>query len=179
MASKTLNQWIIAAAVACCMVLVFYQQLVKPAPQPGVGTAIGQKAPSFALEDLTSQTYTLESLRGKPAVINFWASWCGPCIEEAPSFVKLEQKHGSDLHIIAINLTTLDTTDKVQSFVQKYGYRFPVLLDKTGEAAAAYNIQPIPSTFFLNKDGVIVDGALGAIDPLTLEQKALALLSKP
>ncbi|NEW04868.1 TlpA family protein disulfide reductase [Paenibacillus sp. SYP-B3998] len=162
-----------------CIGLVFYQHPSpsKSTSQPGEGVDIGLKAPDFTLEGLDSQTYRLASFRGKPTIVNFWASWCGPCVDEAPSFAKLHEAYGSQVNIVAINLTTLDSLENVQAFVQRYHFRFPILLDTAGDTAAKYRIQPIPSTFFLDKNGVIVDGMLGALDAQTLKQKTDELLT--
>ncbi|MEW9701459.1 TlpA family protein disulfide reductase [Paenibacillus sp. SI8] len=175
---KKTTQWAILAAILICLGFVFYQHpsASKSALPPGEGVEIGLKAPGFALEGLDGQTYSLASFQGKPTIVNFWASWCGPCVDEAPNFAKLYETHGSDIHIVAVNLTTLDSLEKVQAFVQRYNFRFPVVLDKTGETAANYRIQPIPSTFFLDKNGVIVDAMLGALDAQTLDQKTKDLL---
>jgi cytochrome c biogenesis protein CcmG/thiol:disulfide interchange protein DsbE len=132
---------------------------------------IGYQAPAFELTGLDNKTYSLKTLEGKPVVINFWASWCTPCRQEAPEFVKFYDKYHGKLEIYAINLTQNDRYEDVVDFVNDFKFIFPVLLDKKGLAANKYGIQAIPTTFFVNREGVIVDKIIGVADPATLEQK--------
>lgn len=137
---------------------------------------IGFLAPSFSLKGLDGQIHELKQYRGKPIVLNFWASWCGPCIEEAPNFVKLYSKYGQDVQIVAINLTSSDNIKSVKEFVKENGFVFPVLLDQDGTTAKSYNIRPIPTTFFIDSKGEIVDGVYGGLTWPDLESRTKQLL---
>lgn len=138
---------------------------VKELPQ------IGYKAPSFKLKGLDGKDYSLEQIKGKPLVVNFWTSWCPPCKQEAPELVKLYNQHRSKLEVYAANLTSQDSLEDVQAFVNEYGFSFPVLLDQEGTVGQRYQLQGIPTTVFINKEGLIVDRVVGYSGPEILSQK--------
>jgi cytochrome c biogenesis protein CcmG, thiol:disulfide interchange protein DsbE len=138
---------------------------------------VGSHAPAFELTALDTKSYSLKSTQGKPVILNFWASWCGPCKLEAPELVSVYEKYQGKVNIYAIDLTKNDSVQDVAAFAQKNKYPFPVLLDKEGEVANKYQVQAIPTSFFLNKDGVIVDQVLGLVDPKTLDEKFKKLLN--
>ncbi|OME78732.1 thiol:disulfide interchange protein [Paenibacillus sp. FSL A5-0031] len=132
---------------------------------------VGYHAPRFSLSSLYGQTYSLESLEGKPVLINFWASWCEPCKTEAPELVKLYETYKDKIEIYAINVTASDTFEGAKSFAEEYGFSFPVLMDEQAETAKKFAIQPIPTTFFVNREGVIVDIVVGPLNKELLENK--------
>lgn len=130
---------------------------------------VGFKAPPFELPALNSdQLYTLESA-GKPLVVNFWASWCGPCELEAPDLAALYEKYQDQVEFYAINLTDSDTLAKAEEFVEKYQFTFPVLLDQKGEASTAYRILAVPTTYFIDQNGVIIHKHFGLATKAELE----------
>lgn len=139
--------------------------LLKTAPQ------VGFRAPDFQLTGLDGKKYSLDGMRGKPLVINFWASWCPPCRLEAPELVKLYNQYQGRLEILAINLTFQDSLEDMRAFVDESGVTFPVLLDKEGAVTKAYQIQGIPTAFFVNKEGVIIDRVVGYSGPDLLASK--------
>ena len=118
------------------------------------------KRPSFALQGLDSQTYSTDQIK-KPLVVNFWASWCGPCKIEAPELVNLYKQYQDQVEIYAVNLTTSDSESGASAFAQEYGFDFPVLLDKDGKVGKLYNVAAIPTTYFISSDGIIVDRIIG------------------
>ncbi|WP_239616046.1 TlpA family protein disulfide reductase [Cohnella mopanensis] len=185
------RNWIIVAAVALLTGFVLLQQLDDNSKGAQAGSSalaadptsdipekpqIGYTAPSFSLTGLDGKIYDLKNLRGKPVVLNFWASWCGPCKEEAPSFVKLNKQYGNRLQIVAINLTATDSVQSAREFAQNYGFTFPVLFDPDGKTGASYEIRPIPTTLFIDSQGIITDGVLGALTWDDLQTRALALI---
>ncbi len=141
--------------------------------------AIGYPAPGFSLTGLDGGTYSLEALKGRPVVLNFWASWCGPCRDEAPLFAKLHDRYGEQLSILAVNLTAADSEQEARKFARDFGFNFPVPLDSEGAVAAKYKIRPIPTTIFVDSRGMISDGVLGALDWELLRERALRLLEAP
>jgi len=147
--------------------------------EPPEKPAVGYAAPSFSLTGLDGKRYELRAYRGKPVVLNFWASWCGPCRDEAPSFVKLDKLYGDRLQIIAVNLTASDSAESAREFALEYGFTFPVVLDPEGKTGESYKIRPIPTTLFIDSRGVIADGMLGALAWPDLERRAAALLRAP
>ena len=120
-------------------------------------------APDFQLSDLEGRTVSLSDFRGKPVLLNFWATWCGPCRAEMP-FIQdvFEDKRFSEkgLVIVAVNLG--ESRSKVVQFMEDYGLSFDVLLDTSRNVGQAYNIRGIPTTFFIDKDGIIKDIKIGA-----------------
>jgi cytochrome c biogenesis protein CcmG/thiol:disulfide interchange protein DsbE len=133
----------------------------------------GFTAPGFTLADFNGKEYILSQNNEKPVVVNFWASWCGPCRLEAPELVKLYAAYKDRVEIYAVNLTTQDRVDEAKAFAEEYGFEFPVLLDKDikDPVANRYRIQAIPTTFFIDKNGLIVDKVIGLASPQTLADK--------
>lgn len=120
-------------------------------------------APDFKLMDLSGKEVSLSDLKGKRVFINFWATWCPPCKGEMPELEKLYQEtKSSDLVIIAVDLGEDKVT--VQKFIEKNKYNFTVLLDAKNEAASLYGIRSIPTSYFIDKDGYIVNGKIGAMN---------------
>lgn len=139
---------------------------------------IGYKAPRLTLQALDGKTYSLDQLGGKPVILNFWASWCGPCRAEAPELVRLYEQFKGKIEIYAINVTASDTIEDAKAFADEFGFTFPVLLDEQAEVARRYGIRPIPTTFFVNADGIIMGQVIGLVDSQSLEEKFKQLLRK-
>ncbi|OUM90832.1 MAG: hypothetical protein BAA01_07630 [Bacillus thermozeamaize] len=126
------------------------------------GPAVGSQAPDFTLQGMDGQTYPLRELRGqKPVVVNFWASWCPPCELEAPDLVYLYGKYKEQIEIFAVNLTNQDTIEGARAFAQRHGFAFPVLLDQKGSVARDYQVLSIPTSYFIDKDGIIRHKLIG------------------
>ena len=125
------------------------------------GPEIGKLAPDFELSNLDGQVVSLSDFRGKPVLLNFWATWCGPCRFEMPFIQKMyEELSGEGLVILAVNLQ--ENPARVKKFVENLGFTFPVLLATNQEVSLAYNIRYIPTTFFVDKNGIIQDIKMGA-----------------
>lgn len=114
-------------------------------------------APHFALEGLDGQTYTIDGPRDKHVLINFWASWCGPCHEEAPDLNKLYEKHSDRLDIYAVNVTEWDTVPDAIKFVEEYDFQFPVLLDEDNVVTPLYKVRSYPTNLLVDPNGVVVE----------------------
>jgi cytochrome c biogenesis protein CcmG, thiol:disulfide interchange protein DsbE len=137
---------------------------------------VGRAAPPFSLPALGgAQGLSLQDLRGRPAVINFWATWCAPCVQEHPVLVRgaAERK---DVQFVGIVFD--DKPDAVQRFLRMRGSAYPNLLDESGSVAIAYGIQGVPETFFLNAEGTVVAKYGLPLDERTLDHY-LALASAP
>lgn len=130
-----------------------------------------QAAPDFLVYDSLGNEVRLSDFSGKPVVLNFWASWCGPCKSEMPGFDNLYQKYGDSIEFIMVNLTDgmQETQEKAESFIHDAGYTFPVYFDSDSNAAYTYGISSIPTTFLINVDGEIEAYAMGAISEEALE----------
>jgi len=127
------------------------------------GTEVGNMAPDFRVETLDGQEVRLSDFRGKRVVLNFWATWCGPCREEMPDIQRLFED--KDVIVLAVNLTySEDSAKKVSEFVREYELTFPILLDENASVSQLYRIQPIPTTYMLDSNGKIQYKAFGAMN---------------
>lgn len=123
------------------------------------------KAMDFKLKDLNGKEVSLSDYKGKKVLLNFWATWCSPCKAEMPEMEALyQQTKDSDLVILAVNLD--EDKDTVQKFISSNKYNFPVLLDTENIVASKYQIVSIPTSFFIDKEGNIVDKHIG---PMTIK----------
>ncbi len=126
--------------------------------------APGKLAPAFELENLAGEPVSLADYRGRPVMLNFWASGCGPCQMEMPVFEWLarnEDWQAEDIVILAVNQG--ESPALVSQFVAVFGITFPVLLDKNYAVSIAYNVRFLPTTYFIDKDGIIREIKIGAI----------------
>ncbi|NIM94935.1 MAG: redoxin domain-containing protein [Anaerolineales bacterium] len=122
----------------------------------------GFSAPDFTLELLDGGEVTLSDLRGKVVVINLWASWCPPCKAEMPALQQVyEQNQERGLEVLAINTTYQDSEGDASSFVEEFGLTFPIPLDRSGQVARQYQLRALPSTFFVDRIGVIRQVIIG------------------
>jgi len=129
-------------------------------------------AADFTVFDKAGNSVLLSDYIGKPIVLNFWASWCGPCQSEMPDFNEKYLEIGEDVHFLMVNMTDgkRQTIETASAFIDKNAYGFPIFYDTTGEAAAAYNAYSLPTTYFIDAYGHVIAQAIGAIDMATLEQ---------
>jgi len=122
---------------------------------------VGKLAPNFELNTLDGQSVALSQLKGTPVLVNFWATWCGPCTYEMPFLQQVyEDWPEEELVLLAINIQ--EGSSKVSQFMQSQGFSFPVLLDSQAAVAQQYSVMGIPSTFFIDSDGVIQEIKVGA-----------------
>lgn len=124
------------------------------------GLEVGSTPPSLALETLSGNIFDQEMIKDKKVIINFWASWCGPCRLEMPDMARLAEENPDDLVVVAVNLK--EDNDSVEAFVEELGMQdFHVLLDRTGELSEQFQILALPTTYFLNTDGTIAYKHIG------------------
>ncbi|WP_188455607.1 redoxin domain-containing protein [Virgibacillus oceani] len=120
------------------------------------GIEPGNLAPDFELETLAGDTVKLSDLQGKKVILNFWATWCPPCKVEMPEMQRFYEEYKDEVEILAVNLTGSEKNEKnVSSFIEQYDYTYPILLDKDSEVSDAYEIAPIPTTYFIGTNGKI------------------------
>lgn len=129
-------------------------------------------APDFQVYDKDGNGVHLSDFFGKPIVLNFWASWCGPCQSEMPDFNEKYAELGGDVHFVMVNMTDggRETVETASAFIEKNGYDFPVLFDTKSEAAMTYGAYSLPTSFFINAEGHVIAQAVGAIDAATLQR---------
>lgn len=140
-----------------------------PAPE------IDKLAPDFELDTLDGQTLVLSQLKGKPVLVNFWATWCAPCRYEMPFLQQIhEENPGDELVMLVVNVG--ESSSDVSQFMQSQGFSFTVLLDSQAAVAQQYNVIGIPTTFFIDSDGVIQEIKVGSFRSHTEIESVLGLL---
>ena len=166
------------------------EQLTEQAPQAsepvsdnsaGSGESEPEKvlAPDFTVFDLEGNAVHLSDFMGKPIILNFWASWCGPCKIEMPDFHEKYLEVGNDIHFLMINMTdgSRETVDSASKFIADQEYTFPVFYDTESDASAAYGVYSLPTTFFIDAEGYAIAQATGAINMKILD-KGIEMISQ-
>ena len=145
----------------------------------GGGGEGANSAPDFRVSDGDGHDVRLSDFSGKPTVLNFWASWCPPCKSEMPDFEEAFKTYGAQVNFVMVNLTDgyYETVTGARKFISTAGYTFPVYFDIYGEAAAAYSIEAIPQTYFIDSNGKITHFTTGMISKSALTEKIETILS--
>jgi thiol-disulfide isomerase/thioredoxin len=139
------------------------------APKPGF------LAPAFELIGMDGKTYTVGGKRDKPLMLNFWASWCGPCELEAPDLKNVYEKYKDDFDLYGINTTDKDNLADAVKFAKQYKLPFPVLFDKDGSVADQFHFSVIPTSFLIDRNGIVVE-VIHVLSPKELERKIKTLI---
>ena len=129
-------------------------------PAVKIGTRIGFTAPDFTLPTTDNKEFKLSDYRGKPVILNFWASWCGPCRYEVPAFKSFYDKYKDEgVSIIAVN--TQDNPDSALAYAKSDGLKFTVPVDPQGKVSGLYNVRGLPTTYFIDENGIITSIKIG------------------
>ena len=130
------------------------------APGAPAAAEVGKPAPGFTLKDTTGKSWRLGGLKGSLVFVNFWATWCPPCLAEMPSMEGLHRElAGQPFHMLTILYS--DDPGAAASFAGQNGYTFPILIDPDGEVAKAYGLTGVPETFIVDPEGVLKEKFIG------------------
>ena len=180
--------WVLAFAVIIVGASVLYNRLsgevelggIATAPQASehTGEAVSETeaqpslAPDFTVYDLEGNPVKLSDFRGKPVILNFWATWCGYCKMEMPDFDEKYKQYGEDVHFLMVNVTdgNQETVETASAFVAQEGYSFPVYYDTTLEAAMSYPTSGLPVTFIIDAEGAVVAWQQGMMSAENLQK---------
>ena len=181
---RTSNRWFWIATIGVVLLLgigwiVYSRALVSGSTttagnqttdlQPAA--AAGHPAPDFELSSPDGEIYRLSDFKGQPVILNFWATWCGPCRAEFPEFQEASIDNADSLVIIGINNTTADQADQVPDFLEEFGITFPIVLDETGETVKTYRIIGLPTTVFVDSNGIVNEVFTGPLNKAYIESK--------
>lgn len=165
--------WVFSFALLICLLGLVGWGLVKVRNGP---VEVGM-APDFTLTTFEGEAITLSELRGNVVVINFWASWCPPCREEAPYFEQTWRKY-KDRGAIFIGIDYVDTEPEALAYIDEFDITYPNGPDIATRISQAYNIQGVPETFFVAKNGELRGNHIGPLYPPTLDEKIEMLLAE-
>lgn len=124
---------------------------------------LGEPAPGFQLLGLEGEMIRLGDFRGRPVLVNFWATWCVPCRKETPDLVALQAEWGDTVQILGVNYS--EPADVARDFVEAFSINYPTPLDSYGEVTGSYKLRGLPETYFLDQNGIIRDHRIGQLDP--------------
>ena len=159
---------IVGTVITAALVAVLYFALGKD-PQAIDSPLVGRAAPDFTLKAVGSgESINIAQYRGKPVVLNFWATWCRPCWEEHPVLTQNAQLMGDRVQFVGVVFQ--DDEKKITNFLQQRGWAYPTLVDDRGKTAIAYGVGGVPETFFLDKQGTIVAKYTGPMSTETLQE---------
>ena len=175
---------VLSIAVVIAGAWVLYGKLSTQVQIPGEITTPGETeetlpmAPDFTFYDLEGNSHALSDFRGKPVILNFWASWCGPCKAEMPEFQTAFDTYGEQIQFLIVNLTDggQETVKSASAYITEKGYTFPVYYDTDLAGANAYGVYAVPVTYFIDEDGGLVTQTAGMLTGETLQRGIDALL---
>jgi cytochrome c biogenesis protein CcmG, thiol:disulfide interchange protein DsbE len=165
-AARLPRAWYVGAAVAPLLLLAAWGVLVLANRAQAV-VRVGDQAPAFALADLEGNPVRLADLRGRPVIINFWASSCGPCVEEFPLLARAAAAHQGD-GLVIVGIVFRDRSEAARDFMARMGGTWPAVMDPGEALATKFGIIGPPDTFFIDRNGVLVGRQLGQLSAADL-----------
>jgi thiol-disulfide isomerase/thioredoxin len=134
---------------------------------------VGSVAPDFELQTLRGESLHRRDLEGKLLLMNFWATWCAPCVIEMPIFQRLYEKYGNKLNVVAINAD--EPIDVVSGFVEEHELTYPILMDPGGEVQELYRMRGYPTSYFIDAEGVIRVVHIGSLSEEQVKEYLMTL----
>lgn len=169
------NSLILFLLISTTFVALLFYENGKYPKHDFIGPNLGQYAPNFETEYLNGEKFVLYDLRGTPVVLNFWATWCPPCVREMPALQKLYEENNGKIIVVGVNMQeNKGTIDKFLN--RRVNVTYPIVLDKDGKIIESYNIIVKPTTFFIDKNGMIADKKLGELSEKEIRERAAKLL---
>lgn len=144
---------------------------------PAAGAQVGDMAPNFALADLDGNPLRLADLRGRPVVLNFWASWCGPCVEEFPILQRALARHRA-AGLVVVGVVVRDNSEAARDFMARMGASWPAAMDPSEDVARRFGIYAPPETFFIDPQGVVAGRQIGQLTVADLDRQLALILDK-
>lgn len=162
----------VVAAAAVVVGALLWQPNHPQAAESGklaVGRGIGEQAPDFSAKDASGQSHALSEYRGRPVLLNFWASWCPPCRAEMPMLHEVQQRYGDRLVVLEVNAANTERhPDAGKTYLQEKGLAFPYLLFDDGSAQDLYAVRLYPESFFIDSNGVVRAHVIGQLSAQSL-----------
>ena len=175
------NPWalVFVAVIAAAMLYVGFHMARRSGPTHPLGLAHNTAAPDFTLESLDGKNMSLSDFRGKAVLLNFWATWCGPCKIEMPWFVDLQKEYGPQgFQIVGVAMDDSSKED-IAKFAKDMGVNYPVLLGKEAVGDEYGGVPALPESFFIGRDGKIVDKIIGLRGRSEIEDSIKKALDTP
>ena len=170
-------RWAIPLAVVPVLVLLAYGFRTDPRAIPS--PLVGKPAAPFTLTAFDGKPISLESLRGRVVVVNFWASWCVPaCYDEAPSLERAWRAY-RDRGVVLVGVNIQDKEEPARRFLDRFGHTFPNAPDPAGRVSVDYGVYGVPETFFIDRTGRVRFKHVGAVTDEILKQQLDKLLAEP
>lgn len=174
---KTARFWMRTTLLIIMLGLLIFTLYQAVSQKTGSKPEVGDEAPNFTLTDISGKEVSLNELKGKAVMLNFWGTWCEPCRTEMPALQKAFDKYQKQGFVV-IGINIAETDIAAADFARRYGLKFPIWMDRDREVVQLYHIGPIPSTLFINPEGVITYFKDGALSLNQLETQILPILPK-
>lgn len=159
------------------LVLALLLTIAMPLAAEAQAPEVGRPAPDFSLKTLGGGEASLSQFKGRPVVVNFWATWCRPCRQEMPEIIAAYQaQRASGLEVLAVNLSDQESMKDVRKFVAELELPFPVLLDEKGKTRDRYRLVTVPTSVFIDAKGIVREVNAGPISTEVLERGLTSIL---
>lgn len=173
------RSWLVISAVLPVILLTGWVAVMAArGGAAGGGAHIGQAAPDFALADLDGNPVRLSDLRGRPVILNFWASWCGPCVEEFPMLRDALSRHAAQ-SVAVVGVVVRDNSEAARRFMERMGAGWPAVMDPGEQVADRFGIYGPPETFFIDANGIVRGRQIGQLNASDLERQLQLALANP
>jgi cytochrome c biogenesis protein CcmG/thiol:disulfide interchange protein DsbE len=168
--------WYLAAALLPLLLLAAWAGWLL-AGSDRAGAQVGDQAPDFTLTDLDGNQVRLADLRGRPVLVNFWATWCVPCVAEFPLLVDAQREHAA-AGLAVIGVVYNDNAEAARQFMVRFEAPWPAVMDPDGTVARRYGIFGPPESFFIGRDGKVLGRQIGELNATDLQRQLAAILDE-